>query len=230
MELHVVAATEALCKGVVLDLQLRDLKGRKRSRVSASPRHILGQRDRGWHTQGRWHGRGNAACRSSSHPSAQALTTPDGPFPGMLHRKNISCQQPVASPACPIAHMWDCTHTFFSGENLLSDSSYVNFGVGTEGALLLREAGMEVGAEQIPTSIFVSMHRQEDQNLSSQSLHSHCHPLGVSEQLSVLHVPSCPIPGSSARTNYLNCFEGNFTCDHQTLEDFLSPHQFQFAY
>lgn len=122
------------------------------------------------------------------------------------------------------------THTFFSGENLLSDSSYVNFGVGTEGALLLREAGMEVGAEQIPTSIFVSMRRQEDQNLSSQSLHSHCHPLGVSEQLSVLHVPSCPIPGSSARTNYLNCFEGNFTCDHQTLEDFLSPHQFQFAY
>lgn len=118
MELHVVAATEALGKGVVLDLQLRDLKGRKRSRVSASPRHILGQRDRGWHTQGRWHGRGNAACRSSSHPSAQALTAlNDGPFPGMLHRKNISCQQPVASPACPIAHMWD-SHTHFSLEKI----------------------------------------------------------------------------------------------------------------
>lgn len=230
MELHVVAATEAFGKGVVLDLQLRDLKGRKCSGVSASPRHGLGQRGQGLSHQGRWHGRGNAFCRSSSHPSAQALTAPDGPFPGMLHRKNSSCQEPVASPACPIAHTGDCTHTFLSGENLISDSSYFHFAVGTERALLLGEAGTEVGSEQIPTSIFVSMHRQERPKPPLSEPAPSLSPSGCFRAAQCAPVPSCPIPGSSARTNYLNYFEGNFTCDHQTLEDFLSLHQFQFAH
>lgn len=44
MQLHVVAAAEAFGKGVVLDLQLGDLKGRKRNGVTASPRHGLGER------------------------------------------------------------------------------------------------------------------------------------------------------------------------------------------
>lgn len=94
------------------------------------------------------------------------------------------------SQACPITNVWDCTHTFFSGENLLSESSYFHFAVGTERASLLRGPEKEViRSEQMP-NIFSSMHRQ-DQTLTSQTLQplsqpSECHPLAVSDQLNVL--------------------------------------------
>lgn len=160
MELHVVAATEAFGKGVVLNLQLRDLKGRKRNGIIASPRHGLGERGQGLLNprQVGWEGKYSLQELQSSLSSGTDHSRWAFPWNAPQEKYLLSTASRF-SQACPITNMWDCSRTFFSGENFLSENSYFHFAAGTERASLLGGPGMEVRSEQILTSIFSSMHR-----------------------------------------------------------------------